>query len=97
MSERHPRRPSRDRRIFGISLEPEPERVYPQAGGGPDSTLAAHLLGFVNRESEGQYGVEQYYQDVLAGSPRVVVARRDLNGRPMPETARVVQSAGDER
>ena len=31
------------------------------------STLAAHLLGFVNREGEGQYGVEQYYQDILGG------------------------------
>src|SRR5689334_20206310 len=26
---------------FALSLEPEPERVYPQAGGGPHSTLAA--------------------------------------------------------
>jgi cell division protein FtsI/penicillin-binding protein 2 len=91
MSERI-RQAARDRRIFGISLESEPERVYPQAGGGPDSTLAAHLLGFVNRESQGQYGVEQYYQDTLAGSPRVVVAQRDLNGQPMPETARVMQT-----
>ena len=26
---------ARDGRIVGIGLEPEPERVYPQAGGGP--------------------------------------------------------------
>ncbi|HEY6608710.1 MAG TPA: hypothetical protein VI277_05885, partial [Candidatus Limnocylindria bacterium] len=38
------------KRLLGISLEPEPMRVYPQTGGGPDSSLAAHLLGFVNRE-----------------------------------------------
>jgi cell division protein FtsI/penicillin-binding protein 2 len=85
------RRASAGGRVFGVSLESEPERVYPQAGGGPDSTLAAHLLGFVNRENAGQYGVEQYYQDVLAGSPRVLVARRDLDGRAMPETAEVTQ------
>jgi cell division protein FtsI/penicillin-binding protein 2 len=83
------RQASRAERIFGISLESEPERVYPQAGGGPDSSLAAHLLGFVNRENVGQYGVEQYYQDLLAGTPRVVVASRDINGRAMPETAQV--------
>ena len=82
---------ARDKRIAGISLEPEPVRVYPQAGGGPGSSLAAHLLGFVNRESTGQYGVEQYYQDALAGSPRIVVARRDLDGRARPETAIVEQ------
>jgi cell division protein FtsI/penicillin-binding protein 2 len=86
------RRASADKRIFGISLESEPERVYPQAGGGPDSSLAAHLLGFVNRENAGQYGVEQFYQDTLAGSPRVLTARRDLNGRAMPETAEVKQA-----
>jgi cell division protein FtsI (penicillin-binding protein 3) len=77
----------RDRRLFALNLEPEPLRVYPQEGGGPDSTLAAHLLGFVNRESQGQYGVEQAYQDVLAGTPKLLVSQRDVNGRPMPETA----------
>jgi cell division protein FtsI/penicillin-binding protein 2 len=77
----------RDKRVSYVALESEPERVYPQTGGGPDSSLAAHLLGFVNRENVGQYGVEQAYQDTLAGTPRVVVAGRDANGRPMPETA----------
>ncbi len=80
-----------DGRLFSISLESEPLRVYPQEGGGPDSTLGAQLLGFVNRESKGQYGVEQRYQDTLGGSPRIVVSQRDVNGRPMPETAVVEQ------
>jgi cell division protein FtsI/penicillin-binding protein 2 len=83
----------RDERIAFVDLEAEPERVYPQAGGGPDSTLAAHLMGFVNRENTGQYGVEQAYQDTLAGSPRIMVAQRDVNGRPMPETS-VVEEPG---
>ena len=65
-------------------------RVYPQAGGGPDSSLAAHLLGFVNRDGTGQYGVEQAYQDSLAGSPRVVIAERDANGRSLLDQATVV-------
>ena len=76
-------------RLFSLALEPEPERVYPQAGGGKDTTLAAHLLGFANRDGVGQYGVEQAYQDVLGGEPRVVVADRDAAGRPVLETARV--------
>lgn len=78
-------------RLFALSLEPEPERVYPQAGGGKDTTLAAHLLGFVNRDGVGQYGVEQAYQDALGGSPRVVVADRDATGRAMLERATVSQ------
>jgi len=76
-------------RVFGLSLEPEPERVYPQPGGGPGTTLAAHLLGFVNRDGVGQYGVEQQYQATLGGSPRVVVAQRDSTGRPILESAEV--------
>lgn len=82
---------ARDGRIVGISLESEPIRVYPQTGGGPGSSLAAHLLGFVNQESIGQYGVEQYYQEALSGSPRIVVAQRDLDGRTRPETATTEQ------
>ena len=79
--------------LFHVALEAEPERVYPQAGGGPESSLAAHLLGFVNRENAGQYGVEQSYQDVLAGSPRIMLAQRDVNGRAMPETS-ILQEPG---
>ena len=82
-----------DQRVSDVALEPEPERVYPQTGGGPDSTLAAHLLGFVNRDNIGQYGVESAYQQTLAGIPRTVVAQRDVSGRPMPETA-VVEAPG---
>jgi cell division protein FtsI/penicillin-binding protein 2 len=83
----------RDERIEHVALEAEPERVYPQAGGGPESSLAAHVLGFVNRENAGQYGIEQAYQETLAGAPRIMVAQRDVNGRPMPETA-VVEAPG---
>ena len=78
-------------RMFALSLEPEPERVYPQAGAGRDTSLAANLLGFVNRDGVGQYGVEQQYQETLAGSPRVVVADRDATGRAVLERATVSQ------
>ncbi len=80
-------------RLKGLSLEPEPVRVYPQPGGAPNTTLAAKLLGFVNREGVGQYGVEQYYQEQLAGRPRVVQAQRDIAARQIPDTA-VVEDAG---
>jgi cell division protein FtsI (penicillin-binding protein 3) len=80
-----------DQHVFGLTLEPEPERVYPQVGGGPGSTLAAHLLGFVNREGIGQYGVEQAYQSALAGDPRVLVTQRDASGQPIIDEATVSQ------
>ena len=80
------------KRVFALSLESEPERVYPQQGGGPDSTLAAQLLGFVNREGGGQYGIEQAWQDTLAGSPRIVMADRDPTGRANFDDAIVAQA-----
>ena len=77
--------------VFTLSLEPEPVRVYPQVGGGPNSSLAAHLLGFVNRDGGGQYGIEQSYQSTLAGQPRVVTAERDASGQPILDGAQVTQ------
>jgi cell division protein FtsI/penicillin-binding protein 2 len=77
-------------RLAGLILEPEQVRVHPQPGGGPDTTLAAHLLGFVNREGTGQYGIEQYYQDELAGMPRVVAAQKDAAGNPIPDTSTIL-------
>jgi hypothetical protein len=75
--------------IAGVSLEPEPVRVYPQAGGGKSSSLGANLLGFVNSDGDGQYGVEEHYQDALAGSPRILLTQRDVASRPMWDTAQV--------
>ncbi|HEU4572424.1 MAG TPA: penicillin-binding protein 2 [Candidatus Limnocylindrales bacterium] len=82
-----------DKAIEGVALESEPVRVYPQPGGGPETTLAANLLGFVNRDGVGQYGVEQFYQDQLAGRPKVVQAQRDIAARSIPETT-IVKDPG---
>jgi hypothetical protein len=76
--------------LKAISIEPESVRIYPQAGGAAGTTLAAHLLGFVNRDGEGQYGVEERYQAELAGTPRELLAERDVVGRPVTDTAQVL-------
>jgi cell division protein FtsI/penicillin-binding protein 2 len=77
--------------LAGLVLEPQAFRVYPQAGGGPSTTLAAQLMGFVNRQGEGQYGVEQFYQDALAGAPKVMLAERDINQQPIADTASILE------
>ncbi len=69
-----------------LSLVPQPVRVYPNPGGAPATTLASQLLGFVNDAGQGQYGIEQRYQSLLAGQPRVVMAERDVAGRPIAGT-----------
>jgi cell division protein FtsI (penicillin-binding protein 3) len=80
-----------DAGIGGLTFESDSARSYPQVGGGPNTTLGAQLIGFVNRDGQGQYGVEQYYNDLLAGQPKVVEADKDANGKPMPETERTVE------
>jgi cell division protein FtsI/penicillin-binding protein 2 len=75
--------------LASVNLEFEPVRVYPQAGGSPNTTLAAHLLGFVNSAGVGQYGVEQYYQSALAGQPTVLMASRTSDGTLAPGEGQV--------
>ncbi len=81
----------KDAALSGLILEPRQVRLYPQAGGGPRTTLAAHLLGFVNREGVGQYGVEQYYQDDLAGLQTIVSAQKDASGNLIPDSSVVIK------
>lgn len=50
--------------VNGLTIDPIPGRSYPQG------TLGAHILGFVNLNLEGHYGVEGYYQDQLRGEVR---------------------------
>lgn len=73
-----------------LELEPQPVRAYPNEGGAPNTTLASRLLGFTNREGEGQYGIEQRFQDLLGGRPRVLTAQRDVSGRVIADTERLV-------
>ncbi len=60
----------------GVGLEEEQQRAYLPGLGG--STLAANLLGFVNYDGEGQYGVEGYYNKQLSGTPGYLSSYRDL-------------------
>jgi len=80
-----------DGSLVQLRLEPEPVRVYPLAGGATGTTLAAQLLGFVNRDGTGQYGIEGRWQDLLAGNPQVLLAQRDGSGRPILENAQTLQ------
>ena len=64
----------------GVGLEDETQRAY-LPGIGPGTTLAANLLGFVNYNGDGQYGLEARYQNVLAGTPGYISSYRDLANR----------------
>ncbi len=48
--------------IKGIWFEEEYTRVY------PGNTLACDVIGFTNKDNNGIYGLEEYYNDVLNGT-----------------------------
>lgn len=64
----------------GVGLEDDTQRGY-LPGAGTGTTLAANLLGFVNYNGDGQYGLEAKYQSVLAGTPGYISSYRDLANR----------------
>lgn len=51
--------------LGGVALEWRQVRLYPGAGGEPDTTLASLLLGFVDAEGRGRNGIEQAHDDRL--------------------------------
>src|SRR6266852_4436594 len=60
--------------LSGLGFEMEPKRLY------PNGAVGAQVLGFVNDDGVGQYGVEGRYAAELSGTPgRLVVARDPAN------------------
>lgn len=66
-----------DLKEYGLFLESIPQREY------PEGRLASHVLGFVNTEGEGQYGVEQFYNERLAGKTGSLKAFATADGSPL--------------
>ena len=56
---------------------PTSKRYYPH------SSLAAQVIGFVNAENEGAYGMEAYYDSELSGETGRVVTAKNGNGTEM--------------
>lgn len=63
--------------LQGINVTPVPQRVY------PEGQLAAQVLGFVNDEGKGQYGVENALNEKLGGKEGLLKAITDVNGVPL--------------
>lgn len=70
----------------GIGLRPEPKRAY------PNDAVGAALLGFVNDDGEGQYGVEGRYDEALGGVTGRLVVERDPANRAVALGLREVRA-----
>jgi stage V sporulation protein D (sporulation-specific penicillin-binding protein) len=64
-------------KLPGIGTQAQNYRNYPQG------SLAAQLLGFVNDNGNGTYGVEQSLNKELAGTPGELKAITDASGIPL--------------
>lgn len=81
--------------IFGLRLEPIRIRLYPQPGGVEGTTLASTLLGFVNSDGVGQYGIESSLDAELAGSPALFREMRTATGGAVPGSRETVDPGSD--
>lgn len=61
----------------------------------PFGAFAASVLGFMHADGYGFYGLEQYYEDVLAGTPGRLVSQRTPTGGEVANDDRVLYEAKD--
>jgi len=59
--------------LVGLQFSPRLERSY------PEDALASNVIGFVNLEGRGYFGIEEKYNDLLAGNPVQVWVPNDPN------------------
>ncbi len=68
-------------RLEGVGFDYQMKRYYPEA------SLAAHLVGFVGKNNEGEdvgyFGLEGFYDKDLRGLPGLIETERDIIGRPI--------------
>ncbi|MBD5162644.1 MAG: PASTA domain-containing protein [Oscillibacter sp.] len=60
--------------LQGVHLETDSKRVYPR------SSLASHVIGFLNGENQGAYGLEALYNEKLEGTSGLSVTAKDGGG-----------------
>ena len=59
--------------LTGLQFKAHPQRSY------PENALASNILGFVNREGKGYFGIEENYDNLLAGNAVRVLIPTDPN------------------
>lgn len=63
--------------LQGIHLAADTKRLY------PFGSLAGNVIGFVNAQGVGAYGLEASYDEVLTGSTGLTVTPTNVNGTPL--------------
>lgn len=61
--------------LEGVMIATEQSRLY------PEDDLASQVIGFVDAEGIGRYGIEGYYNSELTGKSGEISAEKDILGR----------------
>jgi cell division protein FtsI/penicillin-binding protein 2 len=83
--------------IRGVGMLPETKRVYPLHGVADGTTVAAQLIGFVDSDGHGSFGVEQHENAMLAVTVGTIVAQEDVAGRRIADSVTLLQEPIDGR
>jgi len=59
--------------LTGLEFKSHPQRSY------PEGSLASNIIGFMNRDGRGFFGIEGKYDTLLAGNPVQVLVPTDPN------------------
>jgi cell division protein FtsI/penicillin-binding protein 2 len=59
--------------LTGLEFKSHPQRSY------PENSLASNIIGFMNRQGRGFFGIEEKYDTLLAGNPVQVLIPTDPN------------------
>lgn len=65
----------------GINIDEDNKRYYPYGN------LAAHVIGFTGTDSQGLYGIESKWDDVLKGTSGKIVTTKNVNGEEISGNA----------
>jgi len=79
--------PPGERNFMGVGFIEKYYRYY------PESTLAANILGFVDGDGDGQYGIEESFDKQLKGKNGVFKAQKDALERQITVGESVIEPA----
>lgn len=67
-----------ENKIYGFLISPDTKRYY------PNNNFLAHVIGSTNSDGDGLMGIEQVYNEVLAGIPGLKISEMDKDRQDMP-------------
>ena len=77
-----------DLHLKGITVMPESLRLY------PEGELASQVLGFVDAEGDGHYGIEGYFNSELKGVGGEIYGEKDSQGKVFDESSNLMARNG---